>query len=89
MIAIRQAVADIVKRAKTFARVTGRTNGGVSKAIFDDTRTLDALARGRFNVRLDRVLRGESRLTQLEQETWGRAPRPRARKGQGGKRKST
>lgn len=89
MIALRQAIADIVKRAKTLARVTGRTQGGVSKAIFDDTRTLKALGRGQFNVQLNRVLRGERRLTRLEQETWGRVSRPRARKVSRGGKKET
>jgi len=69
MTAIRSAVRDLVKRARAYARVSHRTLGGVSKLIFDDTRTLETLASGRLNVRMDRVERGERRLAELENGT--------------------
>ena len=86
MTVLREAVRDIVKRANAYARISGRARGGVSKLIFDDNRTLAILASGKFNVRLDRIMRGEARLLDLE----GRTDRTRAgqRKTTRGKRKA-
>lgn len=82
MAALRTAVRDIVKRAKAYARVSGRAPGGVSKLIFDDNRTLAMLASGKLNVSAERIERGERRLAELENGTG----RDRAGQGRGSKR---
>lgn len=89
MIALTEAVVEIVKRAKRLAAFSGRTDGGISKVIFDDTRTLGELSRGRYSVTLNRLLRAERRLTRLEEKTWGHSARSYPRKRQSsGKRKT-
>lgn len=59
-------ITNLIRRARRVATKTGRTPGGVSKALFDDVRTLDLLADGWRGIQVDRLARGEDRLEALE-----------------------
>lgn len=59
-------IPALLRRADSYAKATGRTTGGVSKAIFDDVRTLDLLKGGAKSITLARLEEAESRLGDLE-----------------------
>jgi len=60
-------IPKLIKRADRFARRDGRTAGGVSKLLFSDVRTLDALRAGARNVQVARLEQAEARMTALEE----------------------
>lgn len=58
----------LIRRADSYRRATGRTSGGVSKALFDDTRTLDLLRDPNFkDITISRLERAMQRLAGLEE----------------------
>lgn len=61
-------IPQLVKRADRYARKTGRSPGGISKALFDDVRTLDLLRGGFRDIQVSRIERAAERLADLEAE---------------------
>lgn len=61
-------IPALVARADAYAKRTKRSSGGVSKAIFDDVRTLDMLRDGATNITIGRLERAEGRMADLENE---------------------
>lgn len=59
-------IPALVARADAYAKRSKRSPGGVSKAIFDDVRTLDMLRDGATNITIARVQAAEHRLAMLE-----------------------
>lgn len=58
----------LVRRADEYREATGRTSGGVSKALFDDVRTLDQLRDPDFkDITLSRLERAWTRLAGLRE----------------------
>lgn len=55
----------LVRQADAYATRSGRTSGGVSKALFDDTRTLDLLRDGSKDITVSRLERAYMRLCGL------------------------
>ena len=58
-------ISLLVRQADAYAKRSGRTSGGVSKAIFDDVRTLDLLREGGRDITISRLERGYTRLCGL------------------------
>ena len=59
-------IPSLVKRAERVAKVTRRSDGGISKALFGDVRTLGLLRDGWRGIRVNRLARGEAHLAALE-----------------------
>lgn len=57
----------LVRRADAYAKATQRSRGGVSKALFDDVRTLDLLRKGNKDITISRLERASQRLVALEE----------------------
>lgn len=55
----------LVRQADAYAKRQGRTSGGVSKALFDDVRTLDLLRAGSKDITVSRLERAYMRLCGL------------------------
>lgn len=61
----KQAIKTFLVDANAARRATKRTRKGLSKVLFDDTRTLDLLADGHTDITVSRLERGAQRLTKL------------------------
>lgn len=61
-------IDSLVRRADAYAAASGRTSGGVSKLIFQDTRTLDLLRDGSEAITVARLRKAEAELRRLEIE---------------------
>ncbi len=66
-------IPSLLRRADTYAQATGRSIGGVSKAIFDDVRTLGLLKDGSKAITLERLENADNRLATLERTAMERA----------------
>lgn len=66
-------ISSLVRRADAYAKATGRSSGGVSKSIFEDTRTLDLLRGGHRDITVARLERADAALTELERKAMERS----------------